>query len=139
MVVKLLTQLKRHEGFRSKPYHCTGGKLTIGYGRNLDDVGIDNDEAEYLLRSDIAAAERVLEDNLPWFGGLDVIRRCVLVNMCFNLGWSRFSGFKRMLAACEAQDWETAKKELLDSRYADQVGQRAQELADQLLTGEWQT
>lgn len=52
----LIEQLKRHEGFSAKPYFCTANKLTIGYGRNLDDVGITESEASELLRQDIARA-----------------------------------------------------------------------------------
>ena len=50
----MIGMLKRHEGLRLKPYQDTIGKLTIGYGRNLDDRGISKEEAEYLLRNDIS-------------------------------------------------------------------------------------
>ena len=52
----LIAQLKRHEGFRAKPYQCSANKTTIGYGRNLQDVGITEGEAVSLLNNDIQIA-----------------------------------------------------------------------------------
>ena len=49
----LIEQLKRHEGKRLFPYHCTANKLTIAYGRNLDDVGVTEEEAELMLVNDV--------------------------------------------------------------------------------------
>ena len=50
---KIIEMLKRHEGLKVFPYHCSQNKLTIGIGRNLDDKGISKDEAYYLLYNDI--------------------------------------------------------------------------------------
>ena len=41
--------IKKHEGLSLKPYKCTAGKLTIGYGRNIEDKGISQEEAERFL------------------------------------------------------------------------------------------
>ena len=45
--------LIRHEGLKLFPYQCPAGKTTIGVGRNLDDKGISEKEAMYMLNEDI--------------------------------------------------------------------------------------
>lgn len=130
----LRQQLIRHEGLRLKPYTDTVGKLTIGVGRNLTDKGITHAEARYLLDTDITEAINALV-TFPWFPDLDALRQRVFVDLCFNLGVTRLRTFTKMLAACERHDWPTAARELLDSTYATQVGQRARTLATMLRTG----
>lgn len=134
----LMQQLIRHEGFRSFPYLDTTGHQTIGYGRNLDDRGITQEEALMLLRHDIDRTMEQLLDQAPWIASLDQIRREVLINMAFNMGTGieGLMGFRRMIANIWAEDWEGASREMLDSRWAGQVGIRATELAEQMRTGE---
>lgn len=119
--------VKRHEGLRLKPYRCTAGKLTIGYGRNLEDVGITEREADILLERDIAVAKQELARVLPESADLGEARYAALVDMVFNLGIARFQGFRKMIAAVKAGDFETAAREMLHSRWAQQVGKRAVE------------
>jgi len=133
---ELLEQLKKHEGFRSKPYICTAGKLTIGYGRNLDDAGIDQSEADTLLRNDIYAAIREL-DKYPWAAELDQVRFDAMVNFMVNVGAHTFSKFEKMIAAMEAKSYDRASMELMDSLYAKQVGKRAVDLSYMIEVGEY--
>jgi lysozyme len=125
----ILTLLTKHEGVRLTPYRDTVGKLTIGIGRNLDDVGISRAEADYLLANDVRTAQATLTTAFPWFVSLTPVRQDVLVNMCFNMGIGRLKGFKKMLVAMEQGDTLTACHEMLDSKWAHQVGQRANDLA----------
>lgn len=134
----LVKQLHRDEGLRLKPYKDTVGKLTIGYGRNLDDVGITPEEADFLLEGDIQHAQWTLKQNLPWTEGLDDARLGVLVNMCFNMGIGGLLQFRNMLAACESGDYATAATEMESSAWATQVGARAHRLALQMSTGIFQ-
>jgi len=134
---KLIKQLIRHEGMRLKPYRDTVGKLTIGIGRNLDDVGISEDEAMYLLKNDIVKCYTQLMHKVPAYNSLSLPRQRVLCNMVFNLGIHRFLRFKRMLRAIEEGNYEKAAKEMLNSRWAKQVGNRASELAEIMRTGKW--
>ena len=128
--------LIRHEGLRLKPYRCTAGKLTIGIGRNLDDIGISEAEARLMLRNDIISAELQLQSSFPWFRRLDPLRQQILTNMAFNLGIPRLRRFRRMLANIERGDYERAADEMLDSRWAQQVKGRATELARWMRSGE---
>jgi len=134
---QLTDMLTRHEGVRLKPYHDTVGKLTIGIGRNLDDVGISRDEAEYLLTNDVNDALAALRGAFPWFALLNPARQDVLADMAFNMGLHRLEGFHLMLAACEHQDFHEAAKEMRNSHWAAQVGARAIELATMMETGSY--
>jgi len=135
---KLRAQLQRHEGYRRFIYVDTVGKRSIGYGRNLDDVGIREHEAAYLLSGDITTAIQDLVTRYPWFERIDPVRQAVLVNMGFNLGATKLAGFKNTLASIERGQYGDASKRMLDSLWAAQVGQRAVELSAQMRTGAWQ-
>lgn len=134
-VEMLVGELKRDEGMRLKPYHDTVGKLTIGIGRNLDDNGISEDEARFLLTNDIASVCNDLDRTLPWWRDLSPNRQRAIVNMGFNLGLPRLRQFRMMLAALEAGDWEAAAEEALNSAWAKQVGDRARRIATMFREG----
>lgn len=125
----LKNELIFDEGLQLKPYRDSVGKLTIGVGRNLDDMGITANEAHLLLENDIERAMADLDHNVTWWRHLpDTVQRG-MVNMVFNLGWPRFSGFRKMLRALEARDFEEAAREALDSKWAEQVGARAERIS----------
>lgn len=121
---KLERELIRDEGLCLKPYFDTVGKLTIGVGRNLDDNGISEAEALMMLRNDIANSQQELEC-FSWFRQLDSHRKDAILNMHFNLGLPRLLSFKKMIAALEQGKWDKAADEALNSRWAEQVGERA--------------
>ena len=133
---KVEKQLIRDEGVRLKPYRDTVGKLTIGIGRNLDDNGIRENEALFMLRQDVLQAVSEVQ-TLPCFKKINEARQGVMVNLCFNMGISRLLGFKKMLAALDDLDYVTAAAEMMDSKWAKQVGVRAVRLSEQLKSGEW--
>ena len=134
----LLDQLKRHEGMELKPYKCTSDKLTIGIGRNLEDVGISEKEAEMLLQNDVQQVTAQLKEKFPWVLQLDEVRFAALINFTFNVGIGTASKFVNAMALLKAGNYDTAADEFLDSRWAKQVGQRAIEITEQIRTGEWQ-
>ena len=131
----LRKRLALDESVRTKPYRDTEGKLSIGVGRNLDDVGLRADEINLMLTNDIAAAIADLDRVLPWWRGLSDARRLVLANMAFNLGISRLLGFKNMLEAAKQERFSDAADEMLDSKWAGQVGDRAKRLAAMMRAG----
>ena len=133
---ELIDQLIRHEGICLKPYKCPAGKWTIGIGRNIEDNGITEAEAIILLMNDIERCKWEVETAFPWVSGLNTARYYVLVNMCFNMGISRLSSFKKMLTALRDGDYNTTSIEGLDSRWARQVGNRAIELMQTMKKGE---
>ena len=128
--------LIRHEGLRLKPYLDSVGKLTIGIGRNLDDRGITKDKALYLLKNDIENSIQDLK-TFRWFDGLDQVRKEALIDMMFNLGRYRFNKFQKMIKALEEKDYLKASQEMLNSKWREQVGHRAIELARMIESGEY--
>jgi lysozyme len=137
---RLRDMIKRHEGVETHCYKDHLGLETIGVGRCIAEgsLGLSDDEIDYLLDNDIVRCIKELTRSLPWFSSLDEVRKEALIDLCFNLGLTRLLGFKKALAAIEASDWDTAKVELLDSRWATQVGNRAQEIAEMIRTGIYQ-
>ena len=122
----LFDTLKRHEGVRRYAYVCPAGYLTIGAGRNVDENsgrGLSNDV-------DLSIDE--LNRSFSWFKNCPNSVKLILVNMHFNIGLSRLKQFKKMLAAVEDKDYSLAATEMLDSRWASQVGARATELSAQM-------
>ena len=134
---QLIQQLKLHEGLRLKPYKCTSGKLSIGVGRNLEDIGISEKEAEILLLHDIEEAERQLAAHFPWTQDLDEVRLAALINFTFNVGIGTVGKFVNAMALLRDGNYDMAADEFLNSRWAKQVGQRAIDVTDQIRTGEW--
>lgn len=138
--------LVQHEGERLKPYlDCCSkpwrdcicekkGKLTIGTGRNLDDVGISQSESQALRSADILRTQSYAA-TYPWFLGLDKVRQNAILDMLFNLGPIRFAGFRRLIAAMAAKDYPTAASEMMASAWSAQVKDRAVELASMIRTG----
>jgi len=132
--MKLIEQIKRHEGFRSKPYKCTAGKLTIGYGLNLD-AGVNEELAQLILEYQV---KRIVSElrKLEWFFDIDsTARHDAIVNMAFNLGIAGVCGFHKMINAISIGDYHEAAKEMLDSKWFKDVGDRAIELAEQMRSG----
>ncbi len=134
--VKAAAYIRRYEGFSRLPYKCPTGHLTIGYGHNLEH-GISTTAAEFILQEDLARAERAVKEAFPWWWKLDGARQFVLVDMAFNMGLAGLKGFKKMLAAMEEGDYQTAAKEMLASKWAGQVKRRAVELSKMMQKGEW--
>lgn len=132
-----IEQLIVHEGFELMPYTDTVGKVTIGVGRNLTDRGISEDEALYLLKNDISLHKEELERSFPIVKSLDSVRYYVLLDMAFNMGIPRLQKFRRMWVYIQTSDYDKAAIEMLDSKWATQVGRRAKNLSEQMRTGKY--
>jgi lysozyme len=132
--LKTLKDLKNRliieEGLRLKPYKCTSNKLTIGVGRNLEDRGITEAEALFLLGNDIEDFEAQLIKALPWFCFTHITAQLVLIDMAFNMGVTGLLAFKNTLRLIKEGEYMKASVEMLDSRWAGQVGRRAKDLSD---------
>ena len=144
----LVGDLMQAEGFREKPYlDCCGkywrnctcqkkGKLTVGFGRNLDDVGISKLEGEVLLEHDVFVAETHATKAFEWFPLLNETRQRAIVELIFNLGVVGFKGFRQTIAALKAGLYRAAAENLLDSLWAKQVGPtRSERIARYLKDG----
>lgn len=159
----LKDQLILHEGLKLKPYKCPANKWTIGVGRNLDDVGLSKDEQRKLLgtfglnRKEVIDALLIrgiseeealfLLDNdikkcvddvkkFPWFESLDPVRQKVIVDMRFNLGLAGLKKFRKMISHLEVGEYSNAAKEMKDSKWYWEVGNRSRRLVKMMATGQ---
>lgn len=127
--------IQQNEGCKLKVYTCTAGKLTIGWGRNLEQRGLTQAEADLLLENDIKACEQDLSE-YSWFKNLNESRQAVVVDMRYQLGAAGFNRFRKMIAALYDHDYETAADEMLESEYALQTPNRAYKNSEIMRTGE---
>ena len=142
----LIQELIMDEGFKYEVYEDHLGFPTLGVGHLItkkdEEYGkpvgtpISEERIHECLKQDIEIVCEELDRNEAWWRGLDDTRQRVVANMCFNLGYPRFSGFKRFLAAMGTSQWETAAEEMLDSKWATQVGARALRLQHRVLHGD---
>jgi lysozyme len=155
---KLIADLVVDEGLRLFPYRCTANKLSIGIGRNLDDnwftndelffigikektkeaiaarlkeKGISKEDAFHLCENDVDNVVVQLRKNFLFWYDLapePIQRACC--NLCFNLGLKRFLGFKKTISLLKEKKYEEASKEILNSKWASQVGLRADRISN---------
>ena len=125
----LLDQIKEHEGFRAKPYRSTSNVLTIGYGFAIKDLVLDEDIAEQILIKKLYDLQCKIQDKFKWFDDLPQEAQDVITNMCYQLGVTGFSKFKKTIKLLKAHKFKAASIEMLDSKWALQTPNRAEELS----------
>jgi len=130
LIERLMSGLKQDEGFRSTAYKCTAGKWTIGYGRNIQEKGITIDEAEQLLRNDIADVSVDMRSLFPDFQEYPEDVQYVICNMRFQLGRGGFRCFSKMIGAIKDRNWKRAAKEMVNSKWYSQTPNRAKRLVE---------
>jgi len=128
--------VRTHEGVTVYPYTDTVGKITIGVGRNLSDRGLEADEIETLFATDCQIAETVLDAWWPDWRNAPASVQIALYSMAYNLGLPRLASFVKMRLALGRHDFAQAATEALDSKWAGQVGRRAEDIAA-LLAGDY--
>jgi len=129
---RLRETITRHEGSRLNMYQDTLGIWTIGVGHNIQEKGISPAVMELMLDEDIEEAIVELKRSVSFFSKMPEQVQEALVNLSFNMGIPRLMQFKKTLAYLRDGDFEAAADELLDSRYAEQVGRRADEVAEMI-------
>jgi lysozyme len=134
---KLIAQLTLDEGKRNKPYKDSVGKLTIGIGRNLDDIGVSDDEINFMLSNDIDKVAKQLDDMMPWWRSMNDARQNAFCNFVFNVGIGTAMTFKNSLALLQAGKYVDAADAMMQSKWASQVGNRAVRITSMLRRGEF--
>jgi len=125
----IVEKVKSEEGFEADMYTCPGGYLTIGYGINLESTPIPKYIAELWLKHELERREEALLA-LPWYQGLNDDRRVAIQDMAYNLGFSGLMKFKRMISAIYQKNYRLAATEMLNSKYARDVPNRANRNAE---------
>ena len=132
--------IKRHEGFHQGVYRDTLGNCTAGWGHLLTDADPPENskhwnDMEYLeehFADDYRAAVDTVTLIFPSYTELAIHAQYVLVDMAFNLGYSRLKQFRRMFAALYARDYARAGDEMLDSLWSHQTKSRAIDLTNMM-------
>lgn len=140
---ELVERLRSEEGISYVPYEDTTGNSTVGVGHDLQSsplpygwsYPLTDDQVNQLLATDLQNVYHDLNNALPWWIDLNDPRQIVLCDMCFNMGLNRLLGFKNALAFMRQGNYANAASEMLRSAWADQVGQRAINLAHIMETG----
>ncbi len=138
---KLKKKIVRHEGYSTKVYLCPKGKLTVGAGINLEskfgrvnakkDFPVGKNINEVILtqwfdeevEKSIATAKKLF----PNFNSLPENTQLVLCDLSFNLGEAKLKQFEKFISAIHSRNFPRAAKELIDSNYYKQVGDRGKE------------
>ena len=136
----LIGMLRRHEGVRSHAYKCSEDMITVGVGRNIDEnggLGLSEDEIDYLLKNDITRVRQELTDAYFWFPALNEARQDAMIDISFNLGMTRLRGFVKAIEAMSREQFDIAADEFMDSRWSQQVGNRAVEVTEMIRSGDY--
>lgn len=154
---ELIAALKLDEGLRLKAYpdplspraktgKGSGAPWTLGYGRTRgisEGQTITAATAEAWLIEDARSHNAVIHAALPWLKRLDPVRRRVIENMHFNMGWDDpktpglegLAQFKNTLAHVEGCRYAQAAAGMKASLWAKQVKGRAMRLANEMELG----
>ena len=130
MTTHLLDAVKLSEGFRDRVYKCTEGVDTIGYGFAIKDLVMDEDIAEMILRRKLDALIDRVNKRFPFVEEMPEAGQDVIYEMCYQLGVSGVSKFKKTLAYLENREYRMAASEMLDSKWHRQTPNRSQRLSD---------
>ena len=128
--MSLIEQIKKHEGFRSTVYQCTEGYDTIGYGFAIKDLALDKDIADLILERKLKDLEKKIASRFGWFYNSPKVIKDAVVNMCYQIGISGFSKFKKTIYYLETEQYEEASTECRDSLWAKQTPHRAKEVSE---------
>lgn len=134
--------IRIHEGYREFPYddktsNRVQGKVTIGYGRNLNDKGVNQNEAELMLDNDLSYLITQLPKRISFFGKLDDVRQAILCDMAYNIGINGLLGFNNMLDSIEKADYADAAFEIFESKLHNEEPLRTADLIGMMRSGHW--
>ena len=127
--MSLIDEIKKHEGFRSTVYQCSEGYDTIGYGFAIKDLVLDKDIADTILERKLNYLQKKIASKFGWFYNSPDKVKDVVTNMCYQIGLSGFSKFRKTIYYLETEQYEEASEEMLDSLWAKQTPNSAKELS----------
>ena len=128
----LIKQIKQSEGFRPTVYQCTEGYDTIGYGFAIKDLVLGEDICDIILERKIAELKLRIQQKFPFYEDMPEQAQDIVVEMCYQMGISGFSRFKKTIDHLMRKDYKAASVEMLDSRWAKQTPNRAKKLSNQM-------
>jgi lysozyme len=139
------------EGWRSRPYLCSEGFPTTGFGFKLGPKGADIDLYQFSIPREAGDAWLIsilkeVEIDMCRYPAISAAmaacesspaRAAVLVSMAYQMGVQGLAGFKGTLKSIADKRWDEAANGMMNSRWAKQTGKRAARHAEQMKAGEW--
>jgi len=128
--MSLLERIKEHEGYVGVVYKDSLGIDTIGYGFAIKDLELDEDICEEILIRKLKNLDDMIKIKFSWFKYMPPQIKDVVMEMCYQLGVTGFSKFKKTIAYLQNKQWDEASEEMLDSLWAKQTPNRAKALSN---------
>ena len=141
-IEQLRKELEVDEGVKYEIYNDHLGYPTFGIGHLVRDddpefgqpvgTAVSEDRVNECFDKDV---EIVIDDCRQLYEDFDDLpseAQLIIANMMFNMGRPRLSKFKGMKAGCDARDWNKMADEMVDSRWHDQVPNRAKRLVKRI-------
>ena len=138
MIDDLKKELRQDEGCEYKIYKCTAGKPTFGIGHMVkpDDPEYGAPTGTFVMpmrveeafSEDVRNALKDCHTIFPDFFHFPEEVQKILANMVFQLGFNRFLKFRKLIAAVEARNWNSAADEMRDSLWNKQTHARSERL-----------
>tara|TARA_B100000575_G_scaffold267929_1_gene246446 strand:+ start:560 stop:1015 length:456 start_codon:yes stop_codon:yes gene_type:complete len=139
---EMTEEIKADEGVVNEVYLDHLGLPTVGVGHLIRkddpehglDVGtqVDEERVAELFEADLYTCVAETKLLYPQFEDLPAEAQKILCNMMFNMGRPRLSRFHKMKKAVDSSDWTEAANQMLDSRWAKQVPNRANRLIERM-------
>tara|TARA_R110002020_G_scaffold72318_2_gene186171 strand:- start:558 stop:962 length:405 start_codon:yes stop_codon:yes gene_type:complete len=130
--MKLIDSIKLHEGYVSKVYKDSVGIDTIGYGFAIKDLNLAEDICHIILQRKIESLEERINKRFDWYKNMPQPIKDVVAEMCYQMGVTGVSKFKKTIGFLKNKQWRKASVEMLDSRWANQTPGRANELSERV-------
>jgi lysozyme len=127
--MSLIESIKQSEGYRSRVYKCTEGYETIGYGFAIKDLHLDEDICDMILERKLGELKLRIHKEFEFVLDLPESVQDVIIEMCYQMGLSGFSKFKKTIQFLRLGDFKSASTEMLDSRWYRQTPNRAKRLS----------
>ena len=128
----LIDSIKQHEGYVGIVYKDSLGIDTIGYGFAIKDLELDKDVCEIILERKVKDLQDRVDNKFNWYRYMPPEIKDIVLEMCYQMGVYGFSCFKKTIAYLQDKQWEKASVEMLDSRWAQQTPNRAQEMSNRV-------
>jgi len=135
---QLKQELAEDEGCKYEIYLDHLGLPTVGIGHLITEndpearmnVGtpVSEERVNMLFRRDIAVTVEDCHRLYDDFKDLPEEAQLIIANMMFNLGYPRLSKFVGMKSCVDKRDFNGAAEEMIDSKWFDQVPNRAKRL-----------
>ena len=130
--MNLIESIKKHEGYVGVVYKDSLGIDTIGYGFAIKDLELDADICDIILERKLKDLEHRIKLKFDWYKYMPQEIKDIVTEMCYQLGVTGFSKFKKTIAYLQNKEWKNASIEMLDSRGAKQTPNRAKEMSNRV-------